>query len=85
MHILQRLADIAQFNCAKVMAYRSASLVFAAALCVGASLGTAVIWAERSGAAIASAQSLPDEGETGLYEPVSFAKMNKVVAICDGC
>ena len=40
-------------------------------------------WTSRAtGAAIAS---LPDEDATGLYEPVSFARMNKVIVICKGC
>jgi hypothetical protein len=29
--------------------------------------------------------SLPDEDETGLYEPGSFTRMDKVISICTGC
>ncbi len=42
-------------------------------------------WGQTSRATGTAIASLPDEDATGLYEPVSFARMNKVIAICNGC
>jgi hypothetical protein len=68
-----------------MIARRTALLVLVAAFFPGASAGALLVWGPRLQPTTASVSSLPDEDETGLYEPVSFARMNRIIAICNGC
>jgi len=46
-----------------------------------------MLWrhASRVDGASRRVTSLPDEDETSLYEPGSFTRMDRVIAICTGC
>jgi hypothetical protein len=62
---------------------------------VRVALATAIFLGRSAEASLLSGQafrpngvtvaSLPDENETGLYQPVSFEKTDKKISICTGC
>ena len=62
-----------------------ARLMLAATIFLGGSAGASMLLVHSLRPDGAGAISLPDEDVTGLFERVSFAKLDKLIAVCKGC
>jgi hypothetical protein len=68
-----------------MIAHPIVRLMLAAVIVLVGSAEASMLWEHASRADGAAVASLPDEDETSLYEPGSFTRMDRVIAICTGC